>query len=147
MRRRISKERQRGAAMVEMAIILPLLLLLVFGIIEFSVMFYDKAMLTNASREGARLGVLFNHPDDIPNADIEARVREYAEAHVISFDGNSQLVITVNREPDGDMRFLTVTVNYGYGYLVIDNIVGLFGGSLDPINLSAVTVMRMEKGT
>ena len=45
--------------MVEFAIVLPLLLMLIFGMIEFSVMLYDKAMLTNATREGARFGILF----------------------------------------------------------------------------------------
>ena len=45
---------QNGAALVEFAIVLPLLLILIFGIIEFGVMFYDKAMITNATREGAR---------------------------------------------------------------------------------------------
>ena len=50
---------QNGAAMVEFAIVLPLLLMLIFGMIEFSVMLYDKAMLTNATREGTRLGILY----------------------------------------------------------------------------------------
>ena len=56
---------QNGAALVEFAIVLPLLLMLIFGMIEFSVMLYDKAMLTNATREGARLGILYNSPDRI----------------------------------------------------------------------------------
>ena len=45
---------QRGAAAVEFAIVLPLLLVFVFGIIEFGFLLYDKAVITNASREGAR---------------------------------------------------------------------------------------------
>jgi Flp pilus assembly protein TadG len=49
---------QRGAAVVEFAFVLPLLLVILFGIIEFSFLLYDKAMLTNASREGARVGIV-----------------------------------------------------------------------------------------
>jgi Flp pilus assembly protein TadG len=61
---------QNGAAMVEFAIVLPLLLILVFGIIEFSVMFYDKAMLTNATREGTRAAILYaERPDPANTAD------------------------------------------------------------------------------
>ena len=45
-----------GASAVEFAVVLPLLVL-PFGIIEFSLALYDKAMITNASREGARAGI------------------------------------------------------------------------------------------
>ena len=43
-----------GVAAVEFAIILPILLLIVFGIINFGVLMYDQAVITNAAREGAR---------------------------------------------------------------------------------------------
>lgn len=43
-----------GGAAVEFAIILPILLLIVFGIINFGVLMYDQAVITNAAREGAR---------------------------------------------------------------------------------------------
>ena len=43
---------QRGTSFVEFAMILPLLIILLFGIVEFSIILYDKAVLTNASREG-----------------------------------------------------------------------------------------------
>ena len=49
----------KGNAAIEFAIILPLFLFICLGIIEFSVLLYDKAMITNASREGARKGILF----------------------------------------------------------------------------------------
>jgi Flp pilus assembly protein TadG len=50
VRRKIEISNESGAALVEFAIVLPLLLVLIFGMIEFSVMLYDKAMITNASR-------------------------------------------------------------------------------------------------
>ena len=46
---------ERGAALVEMAVILPVLLLLVFGLVEFSRAFNTKAVVTHASREGVRV--------------------------------------------------------------------------------------------
>ena len=50
---------QKGASAVEFALILPLLMLILFGIIEFSLLMYNKAMITNASREGARRGIVY----------------------------------------------------------------------------------------
>jgi TadE-like protein len=55
---------ERGAALIELAIILPLLVLLTFGIIEFGIAFNDFISVRNGTREGARLGVV----DDVKNA-------------------------------------------------------------------------------
>jgi Flp pilus assembly protein TadG len=49
---------QNGAQLVEFAIILPLLITILFAVIEFGFMLYDQAIITNASREGARAGVV-----------------------------------------------------------------------------------------
>ena len=49
---------QRGAAAIEMAIVLPILILLVFGIIEFSIYFNRLQGLQAAAREGARVAAL-----------------------------------------------------------------------------------------
>ena len=56
---------QKGVAAVEFAIVLPFLVLLVFGTIEFGLMFYNKQVITNASREGARAGItgILTFPD------------------------------------------------------------------------------------
>jgi hypothetical protein len=55
---------QNGTAIVEFAIVLPILFLFVLGIIEFGALLYDKAVITNASREGARTAIVF-HADPI----------------------------------------------------------------------------------
>jgi Flp pilus assembly protein TadG len=57
--RRRSMRDQRGVAVVEFALVLPLLLLLLFGIVEFGMILYDKAVITSASRAAARQGVAF----------------------------------------------------------------------------------------
>jgi len=62
--------RQRGAAIVEMAVVLPILVTLVFGIIEFSIAFNRLQGLHAAAREGARTA-------SIPTStysDVDARV-------------------------------------------------------------------------
>ena len=48
----------RGASAVEFALILPLLAVILFGVIEFGLLLFDKQVITNASREGARYGIV-----------------------------------------------------------------------------------------
>lgn len=133
---------RRGAALVEFAIVLPLLLALVFGIIEFGFLFYNKAMLTNASREGARLGIVYNFPTRTTAAAIEDRVKQYCGSNLITFGGSK--IPTLNPPPtpcvnSGDP--LTVTVNFSYQFLVLPNFVS---GLTGPLTLQAATTMRCE---
>jgi len=51
---------QKGAVAVEFAMLAPLLLLIIGGIIDFGHAYYIKQVVTNASREGARYGVTFS---------------------------------------------------------------------------------------
>ena len=53
----LRRKRPRGAALVEMAIVLPLLVLLIFGLIEYGWMFAKLAQVNNATRHGARIAV------------------------------------------------------------------------------------------
>lgn len=50
--------RDRGAAAVEFAIILPLLLILVAGIVDFGRLFYAEIIVSNAAREGVRMAAM-----------------------------------------------------------------------------------------
>ena len=130
---------------MEFAIVLPLLVVLVFGIIEFSILFYNKAMLTNASREGAREGIVFV-PDRASelgtlNANITDKVEAYCEDYLITFGGGSLTVPTPIWSGTDPGSSLTVTAKYDYDFLVLPNfILSLIGGT----DLEAVTVMRLE---
>ena len=46
----------RGASAVEFALVLPLLAVILFGVIEFGLLMFDKQVITNASREGSKTG-------------------------------------------------------------------------------------------
>ena len=137
----MKREGQEGAVAVEAAILFPILIVLLFGIIEFSVLFYDKAMLTNASREGARLGIVYDYPDRPSDADISAVVNNYCQGHMISFDAGSVVTTSVSRTGWDHGDALTVDVSYDYGFLVLPNFVAALAGG---INLTAVTEMRLE---
>ncbi|PMR70187.1 TadE/TadG family type IV pilus assembly protein [Halomonas heilongjiangensis] len=145
-RQRASLRRQQGSETVEFAISATLLFILLFGIIEFSVALFDKATLTNASREGARTGILFKQsPRDLvaEDAAIEQAIRDYAEQYLISLGGPAEMDISITRSdpnmlPGSDV---VVTVDYPYQFLVLPGFIGTLGGILE---LSATTTMRAE---
>ena len=60
-------------AAIEFALVSPILIFLLFAIIEFSIVLYDKAIITNASREAARSATVFN--GDPSDAAVNAVVR------------------------------------------------------------------------
>jgi Flp pilus assembly protein TadG len=141
-------KRSRGASAVEFGIILPFLVLLVFGIIELSFALYDKAMITNASREAARAGIVYRIPT-VTDSEIKSVVNNYLGSHLINLGGKRSpsgdpvtgatvLVTRSGYSPGSELR---VRVGYTYSFLVLPNISQGLGGG---INMSAETVMRME---
>lgn len=80
--------KRRGATLVEFAVVLPLLLAILMGIVEFGWVFMVRQTLTNAAREGCRTAVLKASTEE----DVATRVREvmdplgYEEGTVWSFD-------------------------------------------------------------
>ena len=137
----------KGTSAVEFALVLPILVLIVFGIIEFSLVLYDKAMITNASREGARAGIVFRTDpasgdySPLPDSEIATIVNQYLSNYLITFVGPTNATTTVTRNGSGVGSELRVSVGYIYTFLVLPNfITNLTGG----INLTADTVMRME---
>jgi Flp pilus assembly protein TadG len=134
------RRNQKGAAAIEFALILPVLVLLILGIIEFSVALYDKAVVTNASREGARAGIVFRDPP-VTDGEIVSVVTSYCQNRMITFGSPGQVATTVLREGMASGDDLTVRVQYQYQFLAVPNfIVALAGG----IQLGGQTVMRME---
>lgn len=65
---------QHGAAAVEMALLLPLLIVLAFGVIEFSTAYNRVQGLQAATREGARLGVESSVPRPVTALQVRERV-------------------------------------------------------------------------
>ncbi|HJR59030.1 MAG TPA: TadE/TadG family type IV pilus assembly protein [Vicinamibacterales bacterium] len=135
---------EKGAQLVEFALVLPLLLLVILGIAEFGFMFQRYEVLTNAAREGARIAVLPGYA----NQDVEARVAAYLDAgRVPTTAGNP--VVTVTTEPlvvpgGTTITMRRVTVTYTYTYMFLNAIAGWFGAAYTTQQLSAVSEMRVE---
>ena len=138
----MQRKNQKGILAVEFAILLPVFVLLIFGVVEFSLALYDKAMLTNASREGARAGIVFREPSCLSYGEIKNVVISYLGTHLITFGNAAEPTVTVEPttcpDPGGSKK---VTVSYNYEFLVLPNFINsLIGG----ITLTGETIMRME---
>ncbi len=141
MKKMLNIRGQRGAAALEFAIVLPVLVLLLFGTIEFGLLLYNQQVITNASREGARFGIVAQSPRQTPQA-IAGVVTSYCGGNLITFGNNATAGPYVTTTSTGTGTTfgdnLTVLVTYNYDFLVLTNLG--FGQKV----LKARTVMKME---
>jgi Flp pilus assembly pilin Flp len=79
---RLRRHREEGASAVEFALILPLLIVLVFGVLYGGIVLNDQLSVTQAAREGARFGATLPIPagQTVPDANWYTAVRTRAEA-------------------------------------------------------------------
>ena len=153
---------EKGVSAVEFALIAPLLFVLTFGIIEFGILLFDKAVVTNASREGARAAIVHHEVDNgngttsydpVSISQINEVVANYTDEYLINLGGTSTLdppsIVYEDSEGGATVEsggYVTVTVTYSYDFLVFPNLTALLGsGTFDgTIDLVGTTVMRME---
>lgn len=131
---------ERGQSLVEFALIVPLFLLLVFAIVDFGMGFYSWITVTNAAREGARVGVV-----GADSATITQRVNDTAG----SLAGpNLTVTVTNASDQNGDSgEEVSVAVVYRYQLITpVSSVLNMLsGGTLGPnINFSATSKMRIE---
>ena len=73
---RLCRKHRRGAALVEFAIVFPILIVLFLAMIEFGRLIMVQQILTNASREGARMAVM----DGVTASEVTALMDQYCES-------------------------------------------------------------------
>ncbi len=121
---------------MEFALVLPLLLMCLFGVIEMGLAWYTKQVVTNASREGARAGIVYSEPK-MTASEITNVVQNY-----LNNAGFTQPVtITVTGAGGASGTSLTVTVSCAYHFNVLPGFVQSMVGD---INIASTTVMRHE---
>ncbi|HUP01706.1 MAG TPA: TadE/TadG family type IV pilus assembly protein [Gemmatimonadota bacterium] len=109
---------EKGQTLLEMAMILPLLMGLLVGILEFGRAWNVRQVTTNAAREGARLAIL--------ESSEEGEVRAAVEAHLVraGLDPDvGEISITGMNDPVGDP--VTIAVRYPYTFTYLGPILGL----------------------
>jgi Flp pilus assembly protein TadG len=127
----------RGQSVVEFALVLPLLLLILFGITEFGRAWMTANILTSAAREGARLAVV-TEPGATYVSLVQTRVTEVCAAAGVKVGPGD---ITVSGPyPNDPQRRVAVTVRANFQVLSGD-LLGSFSGT---IPLRATSVMRHE---
>ncbi len=131
---------ERGAELVEFALVMPLLLLIMFGIFDFGLLFQRYEVLTNAAREGARLAVLPGYSD----ADVSARVATYLQAGGVPAGATTTLAIEPVTAGGRTFNVARVTVVYQHRFTFIGPILSMFGGSLGTVTMKPAAVMRVE---
>jgi Flp pilus assembly protein TadG len=137
---RVRWQCEKGSELIEFALVAPVLILLLAGIFDFGMMFRSFEAVTNAAREGARVGVLPGYAD----ADVQTRVNDYLT--VSGLAGARTINVTTIPQATGAGTFTAraVEVSYSYQFVVLGPIGSAFGGSFGTIPLRAVSVMRTE---
>jgi len=139
IRQRLASE--RGAELIEFAMVLPLLLMLVFGIVDFGFMFQRYLVVTNAAREGARMASL---PNYLPEQ-VQARVNAYIAAGGLTGTATTPPPVTESMTVGGrTFTVVRVTVSYSHDFVFLGPIMSLFGDGLSSTTLNAVATMRLE---
>ncbi|MDO8616501.1 MAG: pilus assembly protein [Dehalococcoidia bacterium] len=128
---------ERGQALTELVLLLPIFLILVFAIVDFGMGFHSYITVTNSAREGARLGAVGGS-----SAAIAQRVRDTAST---LDQGNLTVTVTNAQGPVGQ----SVTVKADYQYNLITPLTGLMsfvsGGSIGPtLDVTSTAEMRLE---
>jgi Flp pilus assembly protein TadG len=140
-RRRLWKS-ERGAELVEFALVFPTLLLVMLGIADFGFLFQRYEVITNAAREGARVAILPGYGD----GDVTARVNQYITASGIPGTATTTVGAPQTISVGGQcITVRPVTVSYNQQYLFLGPIVAFMGGSgFSNKTLHATSSMRSE---
>lgn len=120
-------KKEKGQAMLEFALILPILLILVCGIIDFGWLFYNQSELNNCAREGARYAIVNTGKDEA----IANKVNNIAAASIKP--------ITIEITYLGD----DVKITLSSKVKVLTPLTGIFVSN-QQVNLTAKVIMKVE---
>jgi TadE-like protein len=127
----------RGAELVEFALITPVLLLLGLGMTDFGLMFQRYEVVTNAAREGARAAAT-----GASNAQIVGVVGQYLTGGGLNTPATVEIQpVTIGNPP---LNAVKVSVGYPNGGFFIAPIASFFGSSMAAITLRSTATMRLE---
>jgi Flp pilus assembly protein TadG len=136
------RKNERGAALIEAAITIPIILLISVGIFEFGRAYQTWQVLTNAAREGARQAVLVEKSD----ADVQSTVQNYMKAGGLPKYATAGVVIDRNVAL-GTNTASRVTINYPFQFMVLNGVAKLISSGSkagNSLTMQSVALMRNE---
>jgi Flp pilus assembly protein TadG len=141
-----------GAELIEMALVTPLFLLLLAGIFDFGMLFRSWEVVTNAAREGARVGVLpaYGPPDNV-RARVEAYMQASGVATACSLSCTASACSVCVQADDvdilgvGTVTTRVVTVLSDQPLPSLAGIATFFGGSFGTVTVGGSAAMRTEE--
>ena len=144
LRSRVGSE--RGAEIIEMAIVAPIFAMLLAAMFDFGFLFRNWELVTNAAREGARVGVLPAYACDGSTADIQQRVDKYMTASGISDSSLYSVAVgTTAVDTDaGTFNACVVTVGMTQPLPSLSVFGAIFGSDIGDVNVKSQSVMRTE---
>jgi Flp pilus assembly protein TadG len=132
--KRFQGNREQGQSMAEFTLILPVLAILLFGVIQFGIVFNNYLAVTDAVRAGARQAAVARYlPPGERESKVIARVKASAE-HLDKDKLNVTVSATGGWEPGTDV---TVTASYPYS-------INLIGKVIKDGDLTSKTTERVE---
>ena len=143
IRRRTEKGQrgEKGQALVEFALLVPIFLMLLFAIVDFGMGFHSWITVTNSAREGARLGAVAGTEQQIMD-------RVFDTATLINEDTNMTVTVTNAADDGGDPgESVVVQVDYDYDLITpLASLVAFLSGDIigPTLELSSTAEMRLE---
>jgi Flp pilus assembly protein TadG len=134
---------QKGAALLEAAITVPIILLISVGIFEFGRAYQTWQVLTNAAREGARMAVISGTTD----VNIKARVVDYMKNGALPDYGTATVTIERGVALTGTDTGSQIVIDYPFTFMVLNPVVKLIAPSSTtgaPITMRSAALMRNE---
>lgn len=140
----IQRQKERGAALLESAITIPIILLISVAIFDFGRAYQTWQVLTNAAREGARTSIIVAKSED----QVRAAVTQYVNVGGLTVDGDHPLNVTVERSLDlGGVNASRITVQYGFRFIALGPVMRLVNSGSSQgsaLTMGAVAIMRNE---
>jgi hypothetical protein len=130
-----SQSNRTGSAAVEFALTVPILLVIVFGVLDYSWYIKQATDVVRASREGLRLGVTVAQADG-PDAAAETQVGVVLAGYGLDCDGDLDCEIEASNTTVDGLDAVTLTVSVPYQPLV--------GMVPTPETMGAVITMALE---
>jgi Flp pilus assembly protein TadG len=144
--------REEGTALIETAFVLPIMLLVCVGILEFGRAYQTWQVVTNAAREGARVAILPDYSDDSVRARVKTYLKNGGLPATIVDSANTKVLITETTIPIAVGGATTapaakIVVEYPFEFMVLQPVAQLVvNGSTagDAFTMRMTSIMRNE---